>query len=163
MLQVVTWPMGFIIVAKARRRLFLLSELLWAMAAIALAWACVNRWGLNGAGLAFFLSYIVHWLVVYPITRRLSSFGWSLQNRRTGLIVLSSIAVVFLSFYVLPQRVALSLGALAVLLSSLYSVRVLSKLIPTHEIPRPMRQLLIGLRLLPAGASTNQLATRNVK
>jgi antigen flippase len=163
MLQVVTWPMGFIIVAKARRRLFLLSELLWAMAAIALAWACVNRWGLNGAGLAFFLSYIVHWLVVYPITRRLSNFGWSLQNRRTGLIVLSSIAVVFLSFYVLPQRAALSVGVLAVLLSSFYSVRVLSKLIPTHEIPRPMRQLLIGLRLVPANASTNQLATRNIQ
>jgi antigen flippase len=150
-LQLLTWPMGFIIVAKARRRLFLLSELLWAIAAMVLAWGCVNWWGLNGAGLAFFLSYIAHWLVVYPITRRLSGFRWSLQNRRTGVIVLSSIGAVFSSFYVLPLRVASSVGALAALLSGLYSIRALAKLIPKNEIPLPMRQLLVGLHLIPSG------------
>jgi antigen flippase len=152
-LQLVTWPLGFIIVAKARSRLFLLSELLWAITAITLAWACVNCWGLNGAGLAFFLSYVAHWLIVYPIARRLSGFCWSLQSQRSGLIVLSSIAIVFFIFYALPLRLVWSVGTFAALLLSLYSIRVLSTLIPAHEIPYSMRQLFIRLRLVPSGVA----------
>ena len=40
MLQVITWPMGFIIVAKGKQGLFLFSELAWAVVAASLAWVC---------------------------------------------------------------------------------------------------------------------------
>ncbi len=150
MLQVVTWPMGFIIIAKARQNLFLLSELLWAIAAICLAWVCVKWWGLNGAGIAFFLAYVAHWLIVYPITRRLSGFRWSSENRRIGPLVLSLIAVVFCAFHILPLFWAAAIGILSATLSCLYSIRVLSSLVPTHEFPRPLQQLLIRLRSVPS-------------
>jgi PST family polysaccharide transporter len=145
-LQVVTWPMGFIIIAKARQDLFLLSELLWAVSALALAWACVTARGLNGAGIAFFLAYAVHWIIVYPIVRRLSGFRWSPENRQTGLLILSLIAIVFCSFYVLPMLWAVVVGTSAAALSSLYSIRVLTKLIPFGELPRAMRRVVMMVR-----------------
>src|SRR5271165_5676513 len=37
-LQVITWPMGFIILAKARQDYFFLSEFIWAIGAMGLAW-----------------------------------------------------------------------------------------------------------------------------
>lgn len=155
-LQVVTWPMGFIIVAKSRQNLFLLSEILWAISAVGLAWTCVTWWGLKGAGIAFFLAYIVHWMIVYPITRRLSGFRWSLENRRTGLVILSLIALVFCGFYVLPMLWAALVGALTAALCSLYSIRVLSKLVSVRQIPYPIRRLLIGLRIVsPATAPSS--------
>jgi antigen flippase len=51
-LQVITWPMGFIIVAKAKQAIFFATELAWAWALVSLAltWICVNAFGLNGAG-----------------------------------------------------------------------------------------------------------------
>jgi PST family polysaccharide transporter len=50
--------------------------------------------------MAFFGSYVFHGLVVYPIVSRLSGFRWSVANGQTGLLFLSSIAMVFGGFYV---------------------------------------------------------------
>jgi antigen flippase len=141
-LQVVTWPMGFIVIAKARQDLFLLSELMWAIAAIALAWSCVTAWGLNGAGIAFFLAYAVHWIITYPIARKLSGFRWSTTNRQTGVVILSLIAVVFCGFYVLPMFWASTVGVLASMMSGVYSIRVFTRLIPFNQLPRSMQRIM---------------------
>jgi antigen flippase len=147
-LQVVTWPMGFIIVAKSRQNLFLVSELLWAISAIGLAWICITRWGLKGAGIAFFLAYLAHWMIVYPITRRLSGFRWSRENRELGSASLALIAIVFASFYVLPPFWAASFGILAALVSAAYSIRVVGRLLSPDQLPRPMRWSLAVSRSL---------------
>ena len=43
MLQVITWPMGFIIVAKGNQIVFFFAaELAWAVVAVSLAWVCVR-------------------------------------------------------------------------------------------------------------------------
>ncbi len=145
-LQVVSWPMGFIIIAKARQNLFLLSELLWAIAAIALAWTCVKWWGLNGAGIAFFLAYAAHWIIVYPITRRLSGFRWSRENKEFGAASLVLVGIVFAGFYVLPLWWAATLGILATLASAIHSLRTLGRLLDPDHLSGPMRRLLAASR-----------------
>jgi antigen flippase len=133
-LQVITWPMGFIIVAKGKQKLFIFSEVVWATVSLALTWVCVGHFGLNGAGIAFFLSYVFHGILVYPIARHLSGFRWSRANLETGAIFLSVIAVVFCSSTLLPKYVAIGLGSLAVILTSWYSARLLLLLAHTHQL-----------------------------
>ena len=101
-LRVITWPMGFIILAKGNATFFFWAELAWTVVNVGLSWICLRSFGLNGAGIAFFGSYVFHGLMIYPIVRRLSGFRWSAANRQTGLLFLSLIAVVFCGFYVLP-------------------------------------------------------------
>jgi enterobacterial common antigen flippase len=153
-LQVITWPMGFIILAKGRQKIFFWSESAWAVVSLALAWACVRWFGLNGAGIAFFGSYVFHGFVTYPIARRLSGFRWSSANRQTGILFLSLIAVVFCVSNLLPFPLATFLGALAVVLSTAYSVRMLVKLVSLDQIPRPLLRLLAGLGCAPAAVAT---------
>jgi len=141
-LQVITWPMGFIIVAKGKQAIFFWCELAWAVVSLGLARICVTSFGLEGAGIAFFGSYIFHGILIYPVARRLSGFRWSPENKRTGLLFLGLIAIVFCGFYVLPFLVAVSIGALAAILSGVYSVRVLVALIPWNRLPGPLRRLL---------------------
>ncbi len=147
MLQVITWPMGFIILAKARQDFFLLSEVFWAVAATGLAWSCVRYFGLTGAGVAFFLSYIFHWILIYPIVRRLSGFRWSSEYSRAGLVFLPLIALVFLGFYVLPFAWAVCLGILSLAASCGYSLRLLLKLTASEEVSPLVRRVLGYLRL----------------
>ena len=147
-LQVITWPMGFIIMAKGRPGLLVFCELAWGIVSLGLAWICVTSFGLNGAGTAFFGSYIFHAFLIYPIVRRLSGFRWSTANKRTGLFFLSLIAVVFCGCYVLPLIWAASVGTLAAVVSGAYSIRVLLKLTPLNEIPLPVRRLLVGLGIV---------------
>ena len=153
-LRVITWPMGFIIVAKNKQAIFIGAELAWTIVNVGLAWIYIGSFGLNGAGMAFFGSYVFHGLMIYPIVRRLSGFRWSVTNRKTGIVFLTSIAVVFCGFYVLPTWLATGVGILATLLSGMYSLRILVNLVSTDHIPRSLRRLLILFRLAPASSST---------
>ena len=149
-LQVITWPMGFIIVAKGRSNLIVWTELSWTFVNVGLSWLCLKFFGLNGAGIAFFGSYIFHALMIYPVVRWLSGFRWSVANSKAGLFFLSLIAVVFCGFYVLPPLLAMGLGALAMIVSGLYSIRELLSIVAIERIPRPIRRIFVWLRLAPA-------------
>jgi len=145
-LRVITWPMGFIILAKGESQFFFWTELAWTVVNVGLSWLCIKAFGLSGAGIAFFGSYIFHGLMIYPIVRRLSGFRWSSENIKTGLLFISLIAVVFCGFYVLPPPLAIGVGTLALILSGIYSIRVLLNLVSLERIPPPILRLLVRFR-----------------
>jgi antigen flippase len=138
-LQVISWPMGFIILAKGRQDLFLISELAWTAVYVGLAWLCVKRFGVHGAGIAFFGSYVFHYVLTYGLVRRLSNFRWSAGNMRTSLLLLPVIGVIFCVSYLLPGPWGMGLGALTTILTGIYSARVLLSLLPVERIPRVLR------------------------
>jgi enterobacterial common antigen flippase len=150
-LRVISWPMGFIIVAKGVQNLLIFSEVAWTILYLGLAWICVSAFDLNGTGIAFFGSYIFHVLMIYLIVRRLSGFRWSAANIQTSRLFLALITVVFCSYYALPPLWSLGVGTLAVLLSGIYSFQVLLNLVSLDRIPRPVLKLLQWLRLISYG------------
>ena len=155
-IRVITWPMSSIMAAKGAQNLFFLADLAWTVVNIGLSWICIRSFGLNGAGIAFFGAYAFQALMIYAIVRRLSGFCWSTANIRTGLLFLSSIGVVFCGFYLFPFWLATALGTAVVLLSGVYSIRVLLNLFSLDRIPRPIAQLLVGLGFAPAGDPNSQ-------
>jgi antigen flippase len=152
-LQVITWPMGFIIVAKAKQALFIGCELAWTVASLLLAWVCVSRFGLDGVGIAFFGSYVFHGFLIYAVVNRISGFQWSKENIRIGFLFLLVISLVFGGFYVLPFVVAVSVGTLAVILSSIYSLRTLVTLVSFDQIPPVFRRILAVFGFGPASVA----------
>jgi PST family polysaccharide transporter len=149
-LQVISWPMGYIILAKGRRNIFFWSEVAWTVVSLSLVWSCVAFFGAMGAGIAFFGSYVFHALFIYVVVGRLTGFQWSPENRALGLLLLSSVAIVFCGAYVLPPVWVISIGILVVLLSVVYSVRTLSTLIALEELPQPVRKLLAAIGAVPS-------------
>jgi PST family polysaccharide transporter len=140
--------MGFIIVAKAKQTLFIACELAWTVVSLALAWICIGRFGLNGAGIAFFGSYIFHGFFIYWVVQKMSGFLWSPENKRTGALFLLVIAAVFSGFYLLPFAFAECFGAIATLFGAIYSTRLLAKLVSSVPIPKQLRYLFIRLGIL---------------
>jgi enterobacterial common antigen flippase len=151
-LQVITWPMGFIIVAEGRQGIFLWCELAYTVVHMGVAWALVRSQGVNGAGIAFCVSYAFHGVMLYPVVRRLTGFRWSPGNRRLGLAFLLTIGLVFCGFYVLPFWLATTVGTIAALLNALYSVRVLAHLVSMQRLPRFLHGPLARLGLGPRNA-----------
>jgi O-antigen/teichoic acid export membrane protein len=145
-LQVITWPMSFIIVAKGKQALFFVTELAWTVSSLGLAWVCVRSYGLLGAGIAFLGSYLVYGLLLYPIVNRLSGFRWSTANKRTGLFFLSLIMAVFCGFYVLPFFLAACIGTFVTIVSGVYSVRILSAFVTWERIPSSLQRLFVPFR-----------------
>jgi enterobacterial common antigen flippase len=151
-LRVITWPMGYIIVAKGEQMIFFWAELAWTVANVGLSWVCINSFGLTGAGIAFFGSYVFHWLLINSIVRRISGFRWAITNRKTRLLFLSMVTVVFFGLHLLPPLVATVVGALAVILSGVYSIQVLLNLISLDQIPHPIKRLLVRFGISHAGS-----------
>lgn len=141
-LRVISWPIGFIIVAKGEQTIFFCAELAWTVVNIALSWLCINFFGLSGAGIAFWGSYVFHGILIYSIVRHLSGFRWSAANNNIGLFFLSSIAVGFCGPYVLPSWAVTVVGVSAVTLSSLYSLRAMATIVPLERLPQVLAKVL---------------------
>jgi enterobacterial common antigen flippase len=148
-LQVITWPIGFVIVARAKQQIFIACEVAWGVVSIALAWLCIKHFGLAGAGIAYFGSYIFHGVMVYGVVTRMSGFRWSKENWTTGLISLFLVTIIFCGFYVLPLLYGVALGAAGTIFSTYYSIRKLASFLSSEQIPRRILKLLIFLGLSP--------------
>ena len=152
-LQVVSWPIGFVIVAEGRQNLFFFAELAFTVVHVGLAWVLVATLGVNGAGVAFFLAYVFHVFLVYWVVRNLTGFTWSAVNRRLGVLFLGLSGLVFCAFWALAPWVATGVGIVALLASGVYSVRTLVRLVSPARLPRPLQWLvpLAGIRLRGKG------------
>jgi PST family polysaccharide transporter len=132
--------------------LFFWSELGWTVVYVALAWICVTAFALNGAGIAFFGSYIFHVLMVYIIVRRLTGFRFSAANIKTSLLFVLILALVFCGLHGLPYPVAMTVAILVLSATSIYSIRQILNLASPALIPRPILRVLEWFRLV--GATT---------
>ncbi len=148
-LRVISWPMGFIIVAKGKRVLIVATELAWMIVNLLLTWALIGRYGLAGVGIAFFGSYVPHTFLNFYIARRLSGFRFTRENLVTIVLVLLAVGGVFASFFFLSSRVAIGLGSLVLLASGIYCIALLSTLVELGDLPTPFRQLVAMVRGLP--------------
>jgi PST family polysaccharide transporter len=148
-LRVISWPMGFIIVAKAKQSVFILTELAWTAVSVGATWWCLERFGLQGAGIAFFLSYVFHACMIYAVVRSLSGFRWSLANRTRGAVLIGVIAAVFCAQLLLQPAAGLAAGAVASLIAGVWCARQLARWIPVDRLSRPLRLVLLRLRILP--------------
>lgn len=93
-LKIISWPLGFIILASGAGRTFLLSE----SAAIAVfaggAWLAMPWLGIQAAGVSFLLMYMVYLPLVYWLACRRTGFRWWPSVMRDALMLFVSAILV---------------------------------------------------------------------
>ena len=141
-LNVITWPMGFIIVAKNQQVALFAVEAAWATFNVAATWWGRRVFGLEGAGIAFLLSYVFHALIVYPKVRGMTGFQWSGENLRAGSGFLLACAERLVTQRILPQGPALGVGTCLPLASQWYCVRALARLSDAKDSLPAIRRFL---------------------
>lgn len=91
LLKVVSWPLGFLLLAKARTGAFLLLEVTWTASLLGVAWWCRQAFGLSAVGIAFIGSYVLTLVILFFVVRSINGFGFSKENIRLastyGLLV----------------------------------------------------------------------------
>jgi PST family polysaccharide transporter len=147
--RIVSFPVGYVIIARGNQRVFIATELAWTLVNIGLSWLFIEWYGLRGAGIAFFVSYVFHAAMVYPIVRRQTGFAWSAANRRAIPAFALTTAAAFCAFYVLPLAWAIGLGCLLAVAASVGAWRSLRSLVAADGLPRGLR----GLFAREAGAA----------
>lgn len=149
-LRAVTWPMGFIIMAKGRQDLMIVCDLAWAIVGTGLAYTLLPIFGLNGAGIAFASSYVFNGCLVYPLVRKLYGFRWSVENKRTGVLFGCLAGLVFWMCSKFPPPYSTIGGLLITLCVTAGTVKSILALVPSSRLPGSIQHLCTRLGLLPA-------------
>ncbi len=110
-LRVVSWPMGLVLVAKGKGRLFMASEGIMAVLNVSLLAAGMKLWGAEGIGISFALYYLIFTAVILAIVRSLSGFAWSARCVKVLVPSIIVTAAAFAAARFLPQAWALVAGA----------------------------------------------------
>jgi PST family polysaccharide transporter len=76
-LRVVSWPLGYILIAKGESLRFTVSELVFGIINVASIFLCMKVWKLDGVGISFAISYLAYTVMMVWVASRLTGFRWS--------------------------------------------------------------------------------------
>ena len=137
--RVISWPLGFIILAKGERLTFIITESLTNLTYILLIWGGVSLFGLIGTGVAFLGMYLFCLLLVNTVAWRLSGFRWSATNIRLASISFPLVAIVFIACLILPLKCSIPLAIGCTLWTATISLKRLSALLTDQQVPKFLR------------------------
>lgn len=127
-MRVISWPMGFIIMAQGRQNVIILCEVAWTVVHLCLGVVLVSRYGVDGAGMAFFGSYLFHIALTYAVVRSVSGFRWVGESWKTLALYVPLLAIAYASSRLLAENANQAIGAAAVAVSGLHAVRTAARL-----------------------------------
>lgn len=125
--RVISWPMGYIMLALGKSRWLIVSESVMHAMHILLIFFGLKIFGLVGVALSFALLYAIHILVTIYIARKLISFSWSNRVRATILLSVFASALLLFACIQLEVMTATLVGLATTVLVSLVSASVLLK------------------------------------
>jgi PST family polysaccharide transporter len=123
-LRVISWPISYVLLAKGKGIAFFVTETIWNVLYLITSWLGLKMFGLVGVGIAFFVMYGFYLIMIYLVVNRMTRFCWDSSNIRIGLGVLACIAIVFVSFYILPGKMS---SGLNIVLMAIVSALCLKK------------------------------------
>ncbi|WP_051286477.1 O-antigen translocase [Salinimicrobium terrae] len=121
--RVISWPLGFVILAKGAGKLFAFTETFANSLHLAMIWFGLLFFGINGTGMAFFFLYLFYSLLMLVVTYKLIGFSWSRGVRKLLFVLLPIVALTFLSGILLPQIPGILVGLVLTIVTSVCCLR----------------------------------------
>ena len=121
--RVISWPLGFVILALGKGRWFLLTETSFNLMHFAMIAVGLNYFALEGVSAAFFLMYIGYIAAVYLVCNHLIGFVWSAEGKRIATVALIALCATFFLCRYMPNGSASLAGLGLTLATVLYSLR----------------------------------------
>jgi O-antigen/teichoic acid export membrane protein len=129
-----SWALAFTIIAKGDNRLFFMTETIANAIVLILNIIGYSLWGLNGIGIAFTLSYLLYFILIFLVVRKKYGILYNTAFLKIFVIQSSMVFTVFLiSFLHAPFFVNCCVGILFIF-ECLYSLRELNKRMDLRSI-----------------------------
>jgi len=136
LLRIMSWPMGFIVMAKGRGAMVFWTELAAFGTYLAMAWSGLQWFGLMGAGIAFFGMYVFHVTMMYTVVRRMTGFRWDSQYLGFATVGLSAALFVLWVRLEWPEPWATLVPCTLSAAASLYSLKKLLAIVGFERMQR---------------------------
>lgn len=131
--KVISWPLGFILLARGKGKLFLISEAIYFFVYVGAVYVLYPTLGFESLGIAYLVAYILYLPVVFLLGKHLSQFGWQKEVSKLALISLMLILIVFCMLQFVADY-AFIVGIPLFILSVLYSFATLNRVVAMKSI-----------------------------
>ena len=128
-LRVVSWPLGYMLIAKGKSLLFTFTELTFGMINIGLILLCMKLWKLEGVGVSFALLYIFVTALIAVVAWRLTGFCWSATALKILAPAVLILGIIFCSSRFLPERWSTGIGLAATAVACVVCLLALQRLL----------------------------------
>jgi PST family polysaccharide transporter len=135
--RITSWPLGFVLIAKGRAKLFAGTETFFTILHLGLIGSGLFIFGLVGVAIAFFILYIFYNLVMQIISRKLIGFYWSFSVWKLVIVSGFFVSIGFFLPPHIPEIYAHVMGLACFTLSGVFCLRGLAlRLGINHQIVR---------------------------
>lgn len=149
--RVISWPLGFVMLALGKGRWYLLTETSFNFLHVALVAVGLQFYGIEGVAIAFVVMYVGYITAVLLVSRHLIGFKWSGECIRFGLLSLPVLGVIFTASRTLPLWPATWLGLALTVVAGVLCLRgLVARVGSEHRIVRAITRLPGGKLLLLA-------------
>jgi len=121
--QVISWPMGFIMMAKGCSRWVSVNATVFSTIHLGLVVVLLELMGLVGCALSFALLYALHVGAMLWLSRRLSGFRWTLPTIKLLSYSAGLVGAGYACVSLLPPALALVSGAILLVATIRFSLR----------------------------------------
>jgi O-antigen/teichoic acid export membrane protein len=121
--RVISWPLGFVMLALAKSKWFFVTETTFNLLHLGMVWIGLTIAGVEGVAVAFFCLYVVYIAVAYGVARALIGFLWSSATKSLLAITLPIVAFAFLSARLLPLSYSTGLGLIVTAVVAILCLR----------------------------------------
>ncbi len=156
--RVISWPLGYIQLAKGASRWFTASETIFAGGLALLTFWMVGRFGIVGAAYAFAVAYALYVPAMLWVADALIGFSWSPEARRLIMVSTALVAAAFATRSLVPDPASFIAGGVLMLAGLLFSVRGLARRLGDGSralkwlLALPGGRYLLAFGATPAGA-----------
>ncbi len=99
-LKILSWPLGYVILASGAGKTFLLFESLIAIVFFVTTWFGLDYFGIEATGISFFVMYLVYLPMVYFLAKYKINFSWNKAVIRDSILLfLSASCIIFFVGY----------------------------------------------------------------
>lgn len=117
-LKIISWPLGFVILASGAGKTFMLVESLAVAMFFSATWIFIDDFGVEATGIGFVFMYTLYLAIVYFLAKYKIGFRWNKTVFRDAVLLISAACfIVFSSNY--DSLIGLSLG---IFLTTCFSV-----------------------------------------
>lgn len=125
--KAITWSIGFIFLAKSDSKAFFLNELSANIYILLFNIIGYHYAGLTGLGISFFIAYLIYFVQIYFVSKKLYNFDINRDLLKMFIIQFSIAIACFLVIYFFNKPIAYSVGVVLIVVSGIYSWKELDK------------------------------------
>jgi enterobacterial common antigen flippase len=129
-LKVIVWPVGFFLLAKNKGLRFFIVEFVWFAIYYLVTRFTWKYFGLESAGIAYFVAYIIYFPLVFYMVKPLCGFRYNNVNVLYILFFLAMTIIALIISMFMKGWFCIISGSLIFLISSAVSLRGLNNILP---------------------------------